>query len=126
VSAYGVIDQDMPIIFSIPVYNNMPDEPCEVPSGGKNPNNYLKTLYVKDYPFTSQFVLGDDGSKKYKLSVGKNVESIKICATKVSEYATISGTGNKELSEGVNTFTVKVTSESGDDRKYTIEVTRGE
>ncbi len=124
VSAYGVIEPDMPIVFSIPVYTDMPEEPCEVPSGGKNPNNYLKTLYVKNYPFTSQFVLGDDGSKKYKLTVDKSVSSIKICATKVSAHSTLTGTGSKQLSDGVNTFTVKVTSESGKTRKYTIEVTR--
>lgn len=124
VSAYGVIDKDMSIIFSIPVYNNMPDKPCEVPSGGQNPNNYLKTLSVKNHKFNSPFVLGDDGSKTYKVSVDKDVDSIKISATTVSSSATLSGTGNKELSEGVNTFTINVTSESGDVRKYTIEVTR--
>lgn len=124
VSAYGVVEQDMPVTFSIPVYEEMPEKPCEVPSGGKNPNNYLKTLYVKNYPFTSNFVLGDDGSKKYKLVVDKSVESIKICATKVSTHATLTGTGSKTLSDGDNTFTVKVTSESGEARKYVIEVTR--
>jgi len=124
VSAYGVIGQDMPVTFSIPVYEEMPEKPCEVPSGGKNPNNYLKTLYVKNYPFTSNFVLGDDGSKKYKLVVDKSVENIKICATKVSPYATLTGTGSKTLADGTTTFTVKVTSESGEARKYTIEVTR--
>lgn len=91
----------------------------------ENPNNYLKTLYVNNYTFTSKFVLGDDGSKTYKLKVDKSVDSIKINATTVSESATLSGTGKKTLSDGVNTFTVKVTSESGDVRKYTIEVTRG-
>lgn len=124
VSAYGVVEQDMPVTFLIPVYEEMPDKPCEVPSGGKNPNNYLKTLYVKNHPFTSNFVLGDDGSKKYKLVVDKSVESIKICATKVSTQATLTGTGSKTLSDGDNTFTVKVTSESGNARKYVIEVTR--
>ncbi len=124
VSAYGVIEKDMPITFSIPVYEEMPEEPCEVPSGGKNPNNYLKTLYVKNHPFTSNFVLGDDGSKKYKLVVDKSVESIKICATKVSSHAVLTGTGTKTLADGTTTFTVKVTSESGEARKYTIEVTR--
>ena len=38
--------------------------------------------------------------------------------------STLTGTGSKQLSDGVNTFTVKVTSESGKARKYTIEVTR--
>lgn len=124
VSAYGVLESDMSMTFSIPVYMNMPQEPCEVPAGGKNPNNYLKTLYVKNHPFSSKFVLGDDGSKKYQITVDKSVESIKICATKVSTYATLTGTGSKTLTDGVNTFTVKVTSESGKVRKYTIEVTR--
>ncbi len=124
VSAYGVIDSDMSITFSIPVYEDMPESPCEVPSGGKNPNNYLKTLYVQNHPFTSKFKLGDDGSKTYKLTVDKSVESIKICATKVSTYSTVTGKGSKTLKDGVNTFTVKVTSESGSSRKYKIQVTR--
>lgn len=124
VTAYGSIDSNMPITFSIPVYENMPSEPCEVPSGGKNPNNYLKTLYIKNHEFSNKFVLGDDGSKKYKVTVDHSVTDIKICATKVSQYATLKGTGKKALSVGKNTFTVKVTSESGDIRKYKLVVNR--
>ncbi len=124
VSAYGTIDADMQMTFSIPVYTNMPDEACEVPSGGKNPNNYLKTLYIANHAFSSPFKLGDDGSKTYKVTVGNNVESIKIVATKVSTHATLTGKGTKTLAEGVNKFTVKVTSASGKARKYNIEVTR--
>ncbi len=124
VSAYGDIDEDMPMTFSIPVYEEMPAEPCEVPSGDESPNNYLKTLYVKNHPFTSPFKLGDDGSRTYKLSVDAGVKSIKICATKVSSHAVLTGAGSKKLSDGVNSFTVKVTSESGSVRRYKIEATR--
>lgn len=35
VAAYGAIDKKMPMVFSIPVYEKMPDKPCDVPSGGK-------------------------------------------------------------------------------------------
>ena len=124
VSAYGKIDSSMPITFSIPIYENMPEKRCEVPDGGKNPNNYLKTLYVKNHAFTSKFVLGDDGSKIYKVTVNNNVSSIKICATKVSSHASISGTGNKSILVGTTIFNVRVKSESGNTRKYKIAVTR--
>lgn len=124
VAAYGVIDKEMPITFSIPIYDGMPSNPCDVPSGGKNPNNYLKTLYVQNHPFTSKFVLGDDGSKTYKVTVDNSVSSIKICATKVSSYSSISGTGNKSILVGTTIFEVKVKSESGNTRKYKVAVTR--
>lgn len=124
VAAYGVIDKNMPMVFSIPIYEDMPDKPCDVPSGGKNPNNYLKTLYIKDYAFDSKFVLGDNGTKTYTLTVNNSVASVKICATKVSKYSTMTGTGVKNLQVGENTFYVKVKSESGKTRKYKIIVTR--
>ena len=124
VSAYGAIDKDMSMTFSIPVYQGMPQKACEVPSGGKNPNNYLQTLYIKNHAFTSPFKLGDDGSKTYKVTVDNSVKNIKIVATKVSAYSTLVGTGSQSLEEGLNKFTVKVTSESGKTRKYNIEVTR--
>lgn len=123
-TAYGTLDKNMSITFSIPVYNDMPASPCEMPSGGLNPNNYLKTLYVKNYAFTSKFVLGDNGSKTYKVTVPNTVTSIKICASKVSSSAKLSGTGNKALAVGTKTFTVKVTSQSGSVRKYKVQVTR--
>lgn len=123
-SAYGTNMENMPMVFSIPVYSGMPAGRCEVPSGGKNPNNYLKTLYVKNHPFTSKFVLGDDGSKTYKLTVANSVKSIKICATKVSSEATLTGTGTKSLSVGTKTYKVKVKSASGNTRTYKIQVTR--
>ena len=123
-AAYGEEKKDTPLQFSIPVYKNMPTEACPVPSGGLNPNNYLKTLKVKDHAFTSKFALGDDGSKVYKLTVANNVESINITATAVSSLSSVSGTGTKQLSVGTKTFTVKVTSESGSVRNYKIKVTR--
>lgn len=125
VTAYGTDKANTPFVFSIPVYNNMPSSVCPVPSGGKNPNNYLKTLYVLDHPFTSQFKLGDTGSKTYKVTVANGVTSIKICATKVSSSATLTGAGTKTgLKVGTNNFTVKVKSASGVTRSYKIQVTR--
>ena len=36
---------DTPILFSIPVYQNMPATACPAPVDKKNPNNWLKTSY---------------------------------------------------------------------------------
>lgn len=123
-AAYGAEKNNMSLVFSIPVYNNMPETPCNVPSGGKNPNNYLKSLSVTDYPFSSKFVLGDDGSKTYTVTVANSVKSVKINAKAVASKAVVSGDGTKSLNVGTNTFTVKVTSESGVERKYNIKITR--
>ncbi len=125
-TAYGTDKNEMSMVFSIPVYEDMPDTACSVPSGGKNPNNYLKSLSVTDHAFASKFVLGDNGSKIYKLTVENKVTSIKINAKAVSTEAAVTGTGVKELAVGTKTYTVKVTSESGSVRNYKIKVTREE
>ena len=125
-AAYNEQKAQMPMVFSIPVYESMPETACSVPSGGKNPNNYLKTLSVADYAFDTEFVLGDDGSKKYTLTVENSVTSVKIKATTVASTAKISGKGTKELDVGTTKFVVVVTSESGKKREYTIEITRKE
>lgn len=127
--AYGTEKGNIPLVFSIPVYTNMPDAACEVPSGGKNPNNYLKTLTIADHAFASKFVLGDDGSRTYTCTVPSSTTSITIKATAVTSSATITGTGSKSLQSletgKSKTYTVKVTSESGSVRNYKIVVTKG-
>ena len=79
---------------------------------------------MTDYPFSSKFVLGDDGSKTYTVTVANSVKSVKINAKAVASKAVVSGDGTKSLNVGTNTFTVKVTSESGVARKYNIKITR--
>ncbi len=123
-TAYGTDKNDMSLVFSIPVYNSMPANACPVPSGGKNPNNYLKTLSVANHAFTSKFVLGDDGSKVYKVSIKNSVTSIKINASAVSSSATVTGAGTKKPAVGTTTYTVKVKAQNGSVRKYKIQVTR--
>lgn len=125
VSAYGSNIADTPIVFSIPVYNNMPSSVSAIPSGGANPNNYLQTLYVSGYTFQSPFALGDDGTKTYTVSVANSVSSISINAAAVSSAATVSGTGSHSLAVGKNTFIVQVKAANGSVRNYKIEVTRG-
>ena len=124
-SAYGNTIANTPLVFSIPVYNNMPSASCPMPAGGANPNNYLQTLNVSGYNFAQPFVLGDDGSKTYTLSVPASVSSIQVNASPVSSLATVSGAGGYTLSSGQNTITVSVRAANGSVRNYRIIVTRG-
>lgn len=123
-AAYGSDKENTPIVFSIPVYNNMPASACPMPSGGANPNNYLKNLIVQGHAFTAPFALGDDGSKTYTTTVANTVTSVNIVATKVSSAATVTGAGKHSLAVGANTFTIKVKSASGVTRNYKVVVTR--
>lgn len=123
-TAYGTDPASIPLVFSIPVYSGMPESPCAIPSGGKNPNNYLKTLTLSAGSLSPKFTLGDDGSKEYSVTYGNSVTSVNINAKAVASTSTITGTGTKKLSVGTTTYTVKVTSASGKSRSYKIKITR--
>lgn len=61
----------------------------------------------------------------YSFSTDSN--SVKINAISENDKATISGdTGTKDLKYGKNTFKINVTSESGDVRTYTLNITRND
>lgn len=124
-SAYGSTISDTPLVFSIPVYNNMPGSSCPMPSGGASPNNYLQTLTIAGYSLDQPFVLGDDGSRTYTLSVSGTVSDIQVNAAPVSATATVSGAGNYHLASGQNTITITVRAANGSTRDYRIVVTRG-
>ena len=124
-NAYGDGKKDIPLVFSIPVYNNMPDEVCEVPTGGKNPNNFLKKLTSDVGTWGTKFTLGDDGSKTYTLAVANSVTSVKLNATAVAATSTVTGAGTKSgLKVGTTTYTIKVKSESGVTRNYKVQIIR--
>lgn len=120
-TAYGNVG-DMPFVFSIPVYKNMPEKACAAPTGTKNPNNWLKTLSVEGYTLTPKFSVKDPEGTEYTLKVASTVKSVKITAKAVSSLAKVKGTGTKTLSSGTNTVTVSVTAEDGNVRKYVIHI----
>ena len=105
-------------VFSIPVFNNMP-EMTTLPNSG-NPNNYLSTLSVNGtYLFETATT-----KTSFDLNLDSTTSSIEILATKVSSKATISGVGSVSLSEPKESIVITVTAENGDIRKYTINITR--
>lgn len=83
----------------------------------------LKSLTIEgDYKLTPEF---DKDVTEYSLSVGSDVESIKIDAKAVDSNAKVEITGNDKLLEGENTIEIKVTAEDGTVRTYKINVTKG-
>lgn len=80
-------------------------------------DNTLKSLSI-----SGATISFDKDKLNYEVTI--NSSTTKITAVANSEYASISGTGSKNLSYGLNTYNVVVTSESGAKRTYTIKVTR--
>lgn len=85
----------------------------------KSTNNNLKDLSVNGYNLTPSF---SKDKLEYTVNVESNVEKITINANKEDGYASVSGTGEKDVVEGDNKFEIKVTSETGSTKTYTINV----
>ena len=86
----------------------------------KSSNNKLKSLSITGFEITPVFNVN---TKEYQLLVPSTTEKITINAAKEDSYASIEGTGEKEVHEGANFFEVIVTSETGVSNIYTITVT---
>ncbi len=85
----------------------------------KSTNNMLKSLSVEGYEISPKF---DKDVNEYSVTVPSTVETIKISAKKADSYASIDGTGEKTVEEGVNTFEIVVTSETGVSNTYKLTV----
>ena len=114
-------DATMAMEFLIPVYNNMPDAACAKPTANENPNNYLSALSVGKYTLSPAF---DASVTEYSLTVDSDVKEVTVSATAVAGTSTISGTGKVALEKGTNTVSVVCRSASGENRTYTIYITR--
>lgn len=83
-------------------------------------DNTLKSLVVEGYSITPEF---NKDITEYKLTVDELVEKLNITAKANHDKASVGGTGEVSLSNGENTFEVKVTAENGNEKIYKIIVT---
>lgn len=113
---------EIPVIFYIPVFENMPSKACTVPGTVLNPNNWLKTLSVTGCTMTPTFKIANSEDTSYTVMVDSETTSVKINAASVSSLASIDGTGTHMVKQGTNTFKVVVTAQNGEKRTYTIYV----
>lgn len=107
-----------------PVANNNSSSQTSKPvqTKSKSDNADLSNLGIRPNDFS-----GFTPNKlTYDVTVPLDVESIEIYATASDSKASISGTGKKNLEEGLNEFEIVVTAEDGTVKTYTINVTREE
>lgn len=108
-------------VFTIPVYENMPESVCEIPTGDGSPNNTLSEFFVAGYNLTPTF---STFTQDYDLIVDYDVKSITVNATANDSSASVSGLGTHSLNVGSNTIKVVVTAPNGRYRTYTVTVIR--
>lgn len=123
-SAQGYSDSNknnIAFIFRIPVYENMPENVCEIPTGDGSPNNRLSDLYVEGYSLTPTFSLY---TIEYSLIVDYDTSSVYVGGSTLDSSADVSGLGYHDLSVGSNDITITVTAANGDNQDYTITVVR--
>lgn len=87
----------------------------------KDNNANLKTLEVSEGELSPKF---SSDVTKYVADVSSDVKSIKISGICSGIECTVSGTGVKYLSEGENSYDIKVTAEDGTIKIYNIIVNR--
>ena len=95
-------------------------EPAKVTPKEYDSNNNLKSLTVDGQNIEPAF---NKDTTEYKLSLDQSIEKINIQASAESGKASVSGTGEKTLSQGENTIEIKVTAENGNEKVYKIIVT---
>lgn len=64
----------------------------------------------------------DKNNTNYNVTIDSSTATIE--ASKTDQYSTVTGTGNKTLNYGNNSFNIDVTAEDGTKKTYTINVTR--
>ena len=85
----------------------------------KSTDNNLKSLSVEGYELVPEF---NRDTLEYSVEVGDDKEVIVINAEKADGYASLEGSGEKEVAEGLNKFEIKVTSETGKEKIYTLNI----
>ena len=111
------------LVFSIPIYKDMPDSyVTSLPTSDGANNYYLSSLSVNGYNLTPTYNMYN---YNYELVVDLSTASVDINAVAVSG-ATASGGGTKSLNEGTNYFEITVTAASGFAQKYTLTIYRQE
>ncbi len=96
------------------------NEKVVVPPKVYSSNNYLSSLSISNEDLDKKF---DKEVLEYSATLEPDTEKIKINAQLADSSASVSGTGEKSVSTGLNTFEVVVTAENGSKKTYVLKVT---
>ncbi len=120
-NAYDEVMLKMPHEFKIPVYKNMPETNCPIPTGDGSPNNKLKTLAVANYTLTPTF---NPDNSNYSVVIDANANSIYIGAEAYDKKAAVGGIGNILTMTSYTTAIIYCIAENGSIRQYNINIYR--
>ena len=84
-------------------------------------NNYLTSLSVQGYNFTTEF---SKTKTTYFVNVANDVTSLQINTEAEDENATVTVYGNESIKSGQNKILISVTAENGDVKTYRIYVNK--
>lgn len=82
-------------------------------------DNNLKSLKIDGFEISPEF---NKSTLNYSATVTPNTTKIKISAETNDSKAKVSGTGEKEVKEGTNSFDIEVTAENGSKKTYKLNV----
>ena len=120
--AYTAEMKNKALVFSIPIYENMPADKAAIPTGTGSPNNFLSSLSISGYSLNQAF----EGAKQsYSVNIPSGIPSLEIRAQAVDSKAQISGAGTQSL-DGKSSLNISVKAENGQDRIYTVNISYGE
>ncbi len=117
--AYTEELKQTPLVFKIPVYQNMPELPEPQPVIDGSPNNKLSNFGAEGFQLTPTF---NTETTSYDLIVDSSVTTLNIFAHPFDSTAQTSGHGTIGLQSGINYVKVSVRAENGDMREYTINI----
>ena len=119
--AYSSDMKQKALTFSIPIYENMPNEKAAIPTGTGSPNNRLSSLSVSGYTLSPAFT-GD--KQTYTVTLANGTKSLTVNASAIDGKAQISGAGYQSL-DGKDSINISVRAENGSERVYTIKINYG-
>ena len=90
-------------------------------TASKSSDNKLKTLYLSD-----GVIKFKSNKYAYDVEVPYSVKKITVKGETSNDKAKVDGFGKHDLSVGANTIKVVVTAENGDEKTYTLRITRKE
>ena len=82
-------------------------------------DNNLKSLSIEGYEISPAF---NKDTTEYSVTAPEGTKTIKVSATANDSKSSVSGTGEKEVTEGINNIEVVVKAENGSEKKYKITV----
>ena len=116
-NAYDEIVLQMPHEFKIPIYNNMPETACPIPTKDGSPNNKLKSLAVANYILTPTF---NPDVSDYSIMLTADTNSVFINAEAYDKKAAVGGIGNILTTTSYTVAIIYCVAENKDIRQYNI------